>query len=90
MKRSSESVDEALCFGWIDSSMKPIDDEKYALRYTPRRKGSNWSESNKKRAARLIEQGRMNEAELATIEEAKRNGKWDTGPTTRPRAASRS
>jgi uncharacterized protein YdeI (YjbR/CyaY-like superfamily) len=50
-------VDEALCFGWIDSSMKPIDDEKYALRYTPRRKGSNCSESNKKRAARLIEQG---------------------------------
>lgn len=74
-----EATEEALCFGWIDSSMKPIDDEKYALRYTPRRKGSNWSESNKKRAARLIEQGRMTEAGLATIEDAKRNGKWDKG-----------
>jgi uncharacterized protein YdeI (YjbR/CyaY-like superfamily) len=83
-------VDEALCFGWIDSSMKPIDDEKYGPALHTSQEGSNWSESNKKRAARLIEQGRMNEAELATIEEAKRNGKWDTGPTTRPRAASRS
>jgi uncharacterized protein YdeI (YjbR/CyaY-like superfamily) len=72
-----EATEEALCFGWIDSIMKPIDDEKYALRYTPRRKGSNWSESNKKRVAKLIEQGRMTEAGLAKIDEAKRNGKWE-------------
>lgn len=72
-----EATDEALSFGWIDSSMKRIDDEKYVLRYTSRRKGSNWSERNKKRVAELIEQGRMTEAGLAKIEEAKQSGKWD-------------
>jgi uncharacterized protein YdeI (YjbR/CyaY-like superfamily) len=79
-----EATDEALSFGWIDSSMKRIDDEKYVLRYTPRRKGSNWSERNMKRVAELIEQGRMTEAGLAKIEEAKKSGKWDE--TNRKRA----
>ena len=72
-----QTVEEALCFGWIDSAMQPIDAERYALRFTPRRKGSNWSERNKGRAAKLIEEGRMTEAGLAEIEEAKRNGRWD-------------
>jgi uncharacterized protein YdeI (YjbR/CyaY-like superfamily) len=72
-----EATEEALCFGWIDSLMKRIDDEKRALRYTPRRKGSLWSERNKRLVARLIEQGRMTEAGLAKIEEAKQNGGWD-------------
>lgn len=75
----SQTVEEALCFGWIDSSMQPIDDERYALRFTPRRKGSNWSERNKDRAAKLIEEGRMTEAGLAMIEETKRDGRWDKG-----------
>jgi uncharacterized protein YdeI (YjbR/CyaY-like superfamily) len=77
-----EAMQEAICFGWIDSSMQPIDGERYALRFTPRRKTSNWSERNKGWAARLIEEGRMTEAGLAKIEEAKRNGRW-TGPLTR-------
>jgi uncharacterized protein YdeI (YjbR/CyaY-like superfamily) len=72
-----EATDEALCFGWVDSIMKRIDDEKYVLRYTPRRKRSNWSERNKKRVAELIERGRMTEAGLAKIDEAKQSGKWD-------------
>jgi uncharacterized protein YdeI (YjbR/CyaY-like superfamily) len=72
-----EATEEALCFGWIDSTMKRIDDEKRALRYTPRRKGSSWSERNKKLVTKLIEQGRMTEAGLAKIEEAKQNGEWD-------------
>jgi uncharacterized protein YdeI (YjbR/CyaY-like superfamily) len=72
-----EAAEEALCFGWIDSVMKRIDDEKYVLRHTPRKKGSNWSEVNKRRVAKLIEQGRMTEAGLAKIDEAKRNGEWD-------------
>jgi uncharacterized protein YdeI (YjbR/CyaY-like superfamily) len=72
-----EATEEALCFGWIDSIMKGADEEKYILRYTPRRKGSKWSEANKKRAAKLIEQRRMTEAGLAKIEEAKRTGEWD-------------
>jgi uncharacterized protein YdeI (YjbR/CyaY-like superfamily) len=71
-----EATEEALCFGWIDSAMKPIDGEKYVLRYTPRRKGSNWSERIKKRVAKLIEQERMTEAGLAKIEEVKQNGEW--------------
>ena len=72
-----DAMQEAICFGWIDSSMQPIDEERYALRFTPRRKTSNWSERNKGWAAQLIEKGRMTEAGLAKIEEAKRNGHWD-------------
>jgi uncharacterized protein YdeI (YjbR/CyaY-like superfamily) len=71
-----EATEEALCFGWIDSMMKRIDDEKHVQRYTPRKKGSIWSEKNKKWVAELIEQGRMTEAGLAKIEEAKQNGEW--------------
>jgi uncharacterized protein YdeI (YjbR/CyaY-like superfamily) len=74
-----QAVEEALCFGWIDSSMQPVDEERYALRFTPRRKGSNWSERNKDRVARLIEEGRMTEVGFARIEEAKLNGRWDRG-----------
>ena len=73
-----EATEEALCFGWIDSSMHPIDEERYALRYSPRRKGSRWSERNKARVSKLIEQGRMTEAGLAEVAEAKRSGRWDT------------
>jgi uncharacterized protein YdeI (YjbR/CyaY-like superfamily) len=72
----AEAVEEALCFGWIDSLLKPIDDEKYALRYSPRKKGSIWSETNKRRVAKLIKQKRMTEAGLAKIKEAKANGEW--------------
>jgi len=71
-----EAVEEALCFGWIDGALRPIDDEKYALRYSPRKKGSIWSEVNKRRARKLIKQGRMTEAGLAKIREAKANGEW--------------
>ena len=74
-----EAMQEAICFGWIDSQMQPIDEERYALRFTPRRKTSNWSERNKGWAARLIEDGRMTEAGLAKIE--KPSG---TGDGTRP------
>jgi uncharacterized protein YdeI (YjbR/CyaY-like superfamily) len=75
-----EATEEALCFGWIDSSLQRIDDDSYALRYTPRRKRSPWSEINRRRAAKLIRQGRMTDAGLAAIEEAKRNGEWNKAP----------
>lgn len=71
-----DAVEEALCFGWIDGIMRRIDEEKYALRYSPRKSGSIWSETNKKRAERMIEQGRMTDAGLAKIKEAKKNGEW--------------
>lgn len=71
-----EAVEEAICFGWIDSIIKRIDDEKYARKFTPRTEDSRWSELNKKRAKKMIATGKMTEAGLQKIEEAKRNGIW--------------
>ena len=71
-----EAVGEALCFGWIDSIIKRIDDEKFVRKFTPRKHRSNWSELNKKRARKMIEKGRMTEAGIKKIVEAKKNGEW--------------
>jgi len=71
-----DAVEEALCFGWIDSIVKRIDTEKYMQKYTPRKNKSNWSESNKTRVERLMEQGLMTESGLDKIREAKGNGSW--------------
>src|SRR5438477_11388235 len=57
-----ESVDEALCFGWIDGLRKSLDADRYMIRFTPRRPGSIWSEVNVKRAKELISQRRMRAA----------------------------
>ncbi len=62
-----ESVEEALCFGWIDGAFKGIDADTYAGRFTPRRAKSPWSESNRARVARLRRDGRMTEAGLAAL-----------------------
>jgi uncharacterized protein YdeI (YjbR/CyaY-like superfamily) len=59
-----ESVDEALCFGWIDGIRRTIDDQAYSIRFTPRRARSMWSDVNTKRAAQLKKQGRMHESGL--------------------------
>ena len=61
------AVEEALCFGWIDSIVRRLDDETYAQKFTPRRAGSRWSEINKERARRLIAAGLMTEAGRAKI-----------------------
>jgi uncharacterized protein YdeI (YjbR/CyaY-like superfamily) len=71
-----DSVEEALCFGWVDGVIKKLDDEKCARKFTPRKEKSRWSESNKKRAEKMIREGRMTEAGLARITEAKENGEW--------------
>ena len=63
-----ESVDEALCFGWIDGLRKRVDDERYAIRFTPRRPGSNWSRVNLARVAALTADGRMRPAGRAAFE----------------------
>jgi uncharacterized protein YdeI (YjbR/CyaY-like superfamily) len=63
-----ESVDEALCFGWIDGIRRRIDDESYSNRFTPRKARSNWSAINIRRAHELIEEGRMTPAGLAAFE----------------------
>jgi uncharacterized protein YdeI (YjbR/CyaY-like superfamily) len=75
--RYEEALDEALCFGWIDGLMRSVDDDTFTLRFSPRKPRSIWSEGNKRRAERLIEQGRMTEAGLAATRTAKENGEWD-------------
>jgi len=63
-----ESVDEALCFGWIDGIRKSIDERSYRIRFTPRKKGSNWSTVNVRRVGTLTKEGRMRPAGLAAFE----------------------
>jgi uncharacterized protein YdeI (YjbR/CyaY-like superfamily) len=62
-----ESVDEALCAGWIDGIRRRIDEESYSIRFTPRRNGSIWSLVNTKRVAVLTAEGRMLEAGLSVF-----------------------
>ena len=68
-----ESVDEALCVGWIDGIRRRVDDEAYTIRFTPRRKGSIWSAVNIKRARELSEAGLMRPAGLAAFEKRDEN-----------------
>jgi uncharacterized protein YdeI (YjbR/CyaY-like superfamily) len=70
------AVEEALCYGWIDSIVKKIDNEKFMRNFTPRKDKSVWSPTNKKRAAKLIAEKRMTAAGMAKIEIAKLNGRW--------------
>ena len=62
-----EAVEEALCFGWIDNTEKSMDAERYATRFSPRRPKSNWTETNKERARRMIAEGKMTEAGYTTL-----------------------
>jgi len=62
-----EAVEEAICFGWIDGLEKSMDAERYALRFSPRRPKSNWTETNKDRARKMIAAGKMMPAGLATL-----------------------
>ncbi len=75
-----ESVEDALCFGWIDSVIKRIDDSKYCRKFTPRKDHSVWSSTNKQRVEKIINQGRMTEFGLAKVEAAKRLGYWGINP----------
>jgi uncharacterized protein YdeI (YjbR/CyaY-like superfamily) len=68
-----ESVDEALCFGWIDGVRKRIDDVSYANRFSPRKATSVWSSVNIRRARQLIDEGRMTPAGLAAFEARRAN-----------------
>ena len=72
----SESVDEALCFGWIDSTKKTIDSEKYKQYFSKRKAKSNWSKINKDKVKTLIDQGLMEKEGYKSIEIAKENGSW--------------
>lgn len=70
------AVQEALCFGWIDSIVRRIDDQRYTRRFTPRKPNSLWSRINKEHTERLIAEGKMAAAGLEQIREAKQNGRW--------------
>lgn len=72
-----ESVEEALCFGWIDRLIRRLDEEKFARKFTPRKPDSNWSESNRKRIAQLAEQGLLEEPGLESVRLARVAGTWD-------------
>ncbi|UCG54381.1 MAG: YdeI/OmpD-associated family protein [Dehalococcoidia bacterium] len=80
-----EAVEEAIRFGWIDGKLKSIDDERFILRYSPRKARSVWSKLNKERAEKLMKMGRMTDAGMTKIEEAKRNGYWDEAYTNKKR-----
>jgi uncharacterized protein YdeI (YjbR/CyaY-like superfamily) len=75
-----DSLEEALCFGWVDSIIQKIDEEKYARKFTPRKPGSKWSELNKHLVAKLIKEGRMTEAGMAKVEFV-----LEEAPTARPK-----
>lgn len=75
-----DAVCEALCYGWIDSLARSVDDDKYIQKFSPRRKNSNWSDSNKQRVLNLISEGKMTEAgmkyftfDLKQVEEELKN-----------------
>ena len=70
-------IDEALCFGWIDSLPRKLDEDRTMLRLSPRKASSAWSKVNKDKVARLIATGRMQPAGQKMIEIAKKNGMWD-------------
>lgn len=72
----SELVDEALCFGWIDSTRKSIDETKFIQHFGKRKPSGTWSKINKEKIKRLIANGQMTQAGLDVIEAAKQNGSW--------------
>lgn len=72
----SDAVDEALCFGWIDSKAKSIDEVKFMQFFSKRKEKSVWSKINKEKIEMLISSGLMTPAGLAIIEKAKANGSW--------------
>ncbi len=72
----AEAVEEALCFGWVDSKAATLDEERSMLTFTPRNPKSAWSRPNKERVARLGKEGRMAKAGLDAVATAKSNGSW--------------
>jgi uncharacterized protein YdeI (YjbR/CyaY-like superfamily) len=73
----NEAVEEALCFGWIDSKPNKRDKESYYLFFAQRKPKSNWSKANKERVERMIAQGLMTKAGQQMVDLAKKTGTWD-------------
>lgn len=73
----SESVEEAICFGWIDGLINGIDDETYKRRFTPRKRDSKWSKLNRKRVKQMIDAGKMTARGMELVKAAKKTGEWE-------------
>jgi uncharacterized protein YdeI (YjbR/CyaY-like superfamily) len=73
----AEALEEALCYGWIDSQTKTFDDKFYLQKFTPRRAKSVWSKINVEKAEALIKEGRMKPTGMAQVQAAKADGRWD-------------
>jgi uncharacterized protein YdeI (YjbR/CyaY-like superfamily) len=71
------AIEEALCFGWIDGKLKSLDEKRFQLRFSPRKRNSIWAVSNIRRVEKLIAEGKMTEAGYQKISEAKENGEWE-------------
>jgi len=81
--RYPDAVEEALCYGWIDSKMQSVDGDRFRQRFSPRRRDSPWSKANRETSEGLIEAGLMTEAGHEAFEEAKRNGRWNRAYTSK-------
>lgn len=73
----TEAVEVGLCYGWIDSQAKTLDDKFYLQKFTPRRTKSVWSKLNRAKVEKLIAEGRMKPSGMAQVEAAKTDGRWD-------------
>ncbi|MEM8585909.1 MAG: YdeI/OmpD-associated family protein [Bacteroidota bacterium] len=72
-----DMVDELICFGWVDSLPRKLNEQQTMIRISPRNPKSNWSKVNKDRVERLLRTGRMHESGMAMVKTAKENGAWD-------------
>lgn len=82
----NDAVEEALCFGWIDSIVKRIDDETYMQKYTPRKRNSIWSLLNTKRVEKMISEEKMTKAGFEQVDIAKKNGQWEKAYSSQNKA----
>jgi len=83
----SQALEESLCFGWIDGQVRRFDEHFYLQRFTPRQPRSRWSQTNREKATRLIEAGRMEAAGMAQVEAAKEDGRWEAAYPAQSQAA---
>jgi uncharacterized protein YdeI (YjbR/CyaY-like superfamily) len=83
----SEAIEGALCHGWIDGQLEKFDEHHWLVRFTPRKLKSKWSEVNRDKALKLIEQGRMSPAGRSEVEQAKADGRWDAAYAPQSKAA---
>ncbi|MFN3431092.1 MAG: YdeI/OmpD-associated family protein [Candidatus Sericytochromatia bacterium] len=83
----AEALDEALCYGWIDSTKAPLDEASFLQRFSPRKARSAWSQVNRGHVARLTEAGQMRPAGQKAVDEARADGRWDAAYAPQSRMA---